>query len=121
MDVVVRARGIQLSDQLRRTAEHKIGKVERMEPRAVRVEVDIATSRDSMPDGLKHVEATLQTPRKVFRARAEDAHVERALEQVVARLERQVRDHRQKRRKRLHGRGDRLQSAPVTPQPPPAE
>jgi putative sigma-54 modulation protein len=121
VDVVVKGRGISVSEQLRRSAEHKLGKIVRLEPRAARVEVEVSTARSSRPDGLKRLDATLEIPRKVFRARAEGPEVEAALDQIVARLERQVRDHRDRRRNRLHGRNDRLQSAPVNPQAPAAE
>jgi ribosomal subunit interface protein len=116
VDVVVKGRGISVSEQLRKAAEHKLGKLVRLEPRAARAEVEVRTARSSRPDGLKRLDATLEIPRKTFRARAEGPEVEAALDQVVARLERQLRDHHDKRRKRLHGRGDRLQSAPVIPE-----
>ena len=118
MDIVVKARGISVSDQLRRNAEHRLARITRLDPRATLVEVEVTTARSSRPDGIKRLDATLQLPRKTFRAHAESSEVETALDQVASKLERQLRDHRERRRKRLHHRNHRLQSAPVDQEAP---
>ena len=63
-------------------------------------------------DGLKRVEASLRIPRKTFFAHAEAPDVPTALDDVAEKLERQLRDHRGKKRSRLH-RG--LESAHLSP------
>jgi ribosomal subunit interface protein len=113
MDLVVKSRKIPLSEQFRKTAQGKVDKLSRLEPKAVRVEIEVTPARSAHPDGIKRLDATLQTPRKTFRATGDAADLEAALDQVVARLDRQLREYRKKRRDRLHGRGDRLKSAPV--------
>jgi ribosomal subunit interface protein len=121
VDVLVKGRGIAVTDQLRRTAEHKLSKLVRLEPRAISAEIELSAVRGARPDGVKCLDAVLQTPRRTYRARAEGPEVDVLLEQVTSRLERQVRDHRGKRRRRPAGRGDRLQSAPVSPEAAPEE
>jgi ribosomal subunit interface protein len=121
VDVIVKGRGISISDQLRKNAEHKFARIARLDPRATLVEVEVTMARSSRPDGIKRLDATLQVPRKTFRARAEGSEVETALDQVASKLERQLKDHRNRRRNRLHHRNDRLQSAPAGPEAPGAE
>jgi ribosomal subunit interface protein len=121
VDVIVKGRGISVSDRLRKSAEHKFARIARLDPRATLVELEVSTARSSRPDGVKRLDGTLSIPRKTFRARAEGLEVEAALDQVASKLERQLRDHRERRRNRLHRRTDRLQSAPIGPEAPGAE
>ena len=113
MDLVVKSRKVAVTEQFRRAAEAKMAKFARLEPNVVRIELEITLARSAHPDGLKRLVAALETPRKTFRASGDAADLDVALDQVVSRLDRQLREHRKKRRDRLHGRGDRLQSAPV--------
>jgi ribosomal subunit interface protein len=57
------------------------------------------------PDGAKRVEAALRIPRKTFRAQAEAADVPTALDRVVGKLERQLRDHHDRKRSWRHKGG----------------
>ena len=113
MDVVVKGRGIEVTDQLRRVVEHKLGKITRLEPRAAWAEIEVSAVRGHRPDGIKSLEAVVQTPRRTYRASAEGPEIDVLVDQVMSRLERQVRDRHSRLRNRPSGRGDRLQSAPV--------
>ncbi|MDP9341699.1 MAG: ribosome-associated translation inhibitor RaiA [Actinomycetota bacterium] len=115
MELVVKGRGVEVTDQLRRTVRHKLDKLSRVEPKAVRVEVEVISERNPRQNGAKRVEATLETPRETFRARAQARDVEVGLDQLVERLERQVRDHREKRRNRILDGANRLKSARTNP------
>ena len=116
MDLVVKGRGVRITEQLRRTVQGKLGKLSRLEPKAVRVEVEVISERNPRLDGAKRLEATLDTPRHTFRARAQARDVEVGLDQLVERLERQVRDHREKRRNRILDGANRLKSARIGPE-----
>jgi ribosomal subunit interface protein len=113
MDLVVKSRKIPLTEQFRKIAQGKVARFSRLEPRVVRIEIEVTPARSAHRGGLKRLDATLLTPRKTFRATGDAADLEVALDQVVARLDRQLRDHRKKRRDRLHRGGDRLKSAPI--------
>jgi ribosomal subunit interface protein len=113
MDLVVKSRKIPLTEQFRKIAQAKVAKFGRLEPQVVRIELEVTPARSAHPDGLKRIDAALETPRKTFRATGDAADLEVALDQVVARLDRQLREYRKKRRDRLHHRGDRLKSAPI--------
>ena len=89
---------------MRASAEHKLARLGRMEPRATRIEVEFIVEKNPRLAHLFRVEAALDTPRKTFRAHAEGPDHDKALDQLSERLERQLRDHHEKRRtKRLAG------------------
>jgi ribosomal subunit interface protein len=115
MELVVKGRGVRIPDQLRQSAEQHLRKLERLEPRATRMEIEVSAER-GREDGMKRLDGTLEVPRHVFRAHAVEHELGTALEVLLNRLERQVRDHRDKRRTRLHGRVDRLQSPTIGPE-----
>jgi len=121
MELVVRGRGVRITEQLRRTVGHKLDKLSRLEPKAVRVEVEVISERNPRLDGAKRLEATLDTPRQTFRARAQARDVDVGLDQLVERLERQVRDYREKRRNRILDGANRLKSARSSPEGQEAE
>jgi ribosomal subunit interface protein len=95
-------RGLSVTDEMRETAEHKLARLERLEPHVVRIDLTFVNEHFPKLDGQKRVEAALRTPRKDFRAHADATNVSSALDHVVEKLERQLRDHHGKRRSRLH-------------------
>ena len=111
MELTFTGRGLQVTDEMREAATHKLSRLQRLEPRAVRLDLEIISENHPRPDGLRRIEAELHTPRKTFRARAEAPEVPSALDDVVERLERQLRDHHGKRRTLLHRRKADLESA----------
>jgi ribosomal subunit interface protein len=104
MDLVLKGRGTRISDQVRRSAEHKLSKIERLAPRLVRIEVEITEEHNPRIGASHRVAVACDTPRKTFRAEGAGRDVDSALDQVVERLERQISEHRRKRRSRLTGR-----------------
>ncbi len=105
MDMTFTGRGVQVTDELRSAAEHKLASLGRMEPRLTTIDLEFINEHHPKPDGLKRVEVAARTPRKVFRAHAEAGDVPAALDQVKEKLERQLRDHHGKRRRWPHRRG----------------
>ncbi len=116
MDLVLKGRGVRITDPVRRTAEHKLSKIERFEPRVVRLEVELIEERNPRIDGSHRVEVTCETARQTFRAQGSGPDVESALDQVIQRLERQISTRRGKLRDRWTRRGNRLQSPRTSPE-----
>ena len=117
MEVTCTGRGIHVTEEMRASATRKLSRVERLEARATRLEVEVIVEKNPRRAHLKRLEAALHTPRRIFRAHGEDTEFESALDEVVARLERQVRDHHEKRRTKVLagarsvGKGNALESA----------
>jgi ribosomal subunit interface protein len=99
LDLVLKGRGVRITDQIRKVAEHKLGKLGRIDPRVTRLEVEII-ERNPRTGGSHHVEVTCDTPRHVFRAEGSGHDVDSALDQVIAKLERQFSTYRGKLRSR---------------------
>ena len=110
MELTVRGRGVRVTEQMRAKAAHKLGRLSRLDPRAERVEVEIISERNPRLDGAKRLEGTMALPRHTVRARASAADLDSALDMLAERLERQVRDYRAKRKKRLLSASNRLKS-----------
>jgi len=117
MDVVVKGRGTTVTDRIRAVAEHKLAHLERIEPRATRVDVQVIAEPNAQRTIARRVEAALATPRKTFRAHAEAGDVESALDRLVDKLERQLRDHHGRRRARLGPGAKGVPSAEPVGQP----
>ncbi len=116
MDLVLKARGFRITEQIRRTAEHKLGKMARLVPEATRLEVEmVEEANPRIPEGHR-VEVACATPRRTFRAHGSGKDIEAAIDQVIERLERQVSSHRGKQHDRWTGRTNRLQSPRTSPE-----
>ena len=107
----MKARGARITEHLRQVAEHKLARLERMEPRLTRLEIEIISEKNPRQGGVHRVEAAADTPRRTFRAHADARDVDAALDLVAEKLERQIRDHHEKlKARRLPGAG-RVKSA----------
>jgi putative sigma-54 modulation protein len=115
MELTYTGRELQVTDEIRSTAEHKLARLERMEPRTVRVDLEFIAEHHPRLDGVTRIEAAWHIPRKTFRAHAEADDVPSALDLVAEKLERQIRDHHGKRRASLHKAG--LESAHLNATP----
>jgi ribosomal subunit interface protein len=101
MDVVVKSRHCNVSDQFRSYVEEKITRLEKLNDRVIRVEVEVSAERNKRQhDQASRVEITLRTKGPVVRAEAaaEDkpAAFDLALDKLMAQL-RKAAD-----RKRVH-------------------
>ena len=121
MDLHLIGRGTRITDRLREVAEHKLARLERMDPQLTRLEIEVISEKNPRQGGARRVEAVADTPRKTFRARADAQEVEAALDLVAEKLERQIRDHHTKRRTKLIAGASRVKSAQVTPERPAEE
>lgn len=106
MDLVMKGRGVRITEAMRKTALTKLAKIGRIDPRVSRLEVEVILEHNPRIDGSHRVEVACLRDRGVFRAEAAGQDLEGALDQVIARLERQLVSHRGKLR-------DRRQSGPM--------
>jgi ribosomal subunit interface protein len=100
MDLVVKGRGVRITEQMRKTAESKLAKIGRIDPRVSRLELEVVLEHNPRIDGNHRVEVACTSGREVFRAHAAGQDLEGALDQVIARLERQLTSYRGKLRGR---------------------
>jgi len=58
MDLVLNGRGTRITDRVREVAEHKLGRLERMEPRVTRLQIEIISEKNPRLGGAHRVEAS---------------------------------------------------------------
>jgi ribosomal subunit interface protein len=100
MELVVKGRGIRLTEPMRRKAEAKLSRITRIDPKVSRLEVEVVLEHNPRIDGNHRVEVACTRGRGVFRAHAAGQDLDGALDQVIARLERQLISYRGRLRAR---------------------
>jgi ribosomal subunit interface protein len=108
VDLVLKGRGIRITDQIRRSAEHKATRIARLDPRARRLEIEIQGDLNPRVGATHRAKVACERGRHTFRAEGAGHDVDSALDQGLDRLERQMATHRGKLRNRLLRRSDRL-------------
>jgi ribosomal subunit interface protein len=109
MDVVVKSRHCTLPDQFRGYVEEKITKLEKLNGRVIRVDVEVSAERNRRQlDHGSRVEITLHTKGPVIRAEAAAEHKSAAFDLALDKLMAQLR--RAADRKRVHHGTRRLAS-----------
>ncbi len=104
MRLQVKGRNVEVSDQIRRYAEEKLGRLERQLADPTQLELELAVEHNpSIADD--HVaEATIWTKGPTLRASERSTAFESSIDQLVEKLARQVKRDRAKRSRRETGR-----------------
>ena len=115
MQVTVKGKNITVSEKVRARTEHKLAKLQRFDDRILAMDVEFSEERNPRVADPHRVEVTLTTKAGLVRAHANATDPAAAVDQVVDRLQRQV--------KKLKGRRvDRTQHAEgvkaIPPLPP---
>ena len=114
MNLQVKGRNLEISDQIRQYAEDKLGKLDRLVNDPTRIELELAVEKNPSISDNQVAEATVWTKGPVLRAREASGDMKASIDQLVDKLERQVKRYRDKRRPRKH---DRPESVPPEPTP----
>jgi ribosomal subunit interface protein len=117
MDLIVKGIGGRVSGSHRSKLERKFAKLERHEPKLMRAEVHLTWESKPSVNGGHHVEASCSTTRHTFHARGSGTSLEAAIDQMVERLDRQMADFDDKRRRKLLDGANRVKSAQFSSQP----
>src|SRR5215218_8494620 len=104
MRLQVKGRNLEVSEQIRRYAEDKLGKLDRLVNDPTRVELELLVEKNPSISDNHVAEATVWTKGPVLRAREASGDMKASIDQLVDKLERQVKRYRDKRRPRKHDR-----------------
>ena len=96
MQFQVKGRNLEVSDAIRSYAEEKLGKLERQltDPR---IELELAVEKNPSIAENHVAEATIWTKGPVLRAREASSDMRASIDQLVEKLERQVKKYRERR------------------------
>ncbi|HEY3050110.1 MAG TPA: ribosome-associated translation inhibitor RaiA [Gaiellaceae bacterium] len=98
MRLHVKGRNLEVSEQIRTYAEEKLGKLDRLVNDPTRVELELAVEKNPSIAANHVAEATVWTKGPVLRAREASGDMKASIDQLVNKLERQVKRYREKRR-----------------------
>jgi putative sigma-54 modulation protein len=115
MQIDIKGRNVPVTDELRARLERRLRKVSRQVSELARLEVEIFEERNPSIADREVAEATLHLKGVTLRARDASPEMDHSLKLVVEELSRQVKRHRDKRRKRREGRS--VAASPVESQP----
>ncbi|HEV2712266.1 MAG TPA: ribosome-associated translation inhibitor RaiA [Gaiellaceae bacterium] len=99
MRLQVKGKNVEVTDAIRQYAQEKLGKLERQLADPTRVELELAVERNPSISANHVAEATIWTKGPVLRAREASADHKASIDQLVDKLERQVKRYREKRRR----------------------
>ena len=103
MDIIFKGRRTDVQERFRRHASAKLGKIERLDSKAIRVDVEVSTERNPrQSDRRERVELTIRSRGPVIRAEAAADDRYAALDRALAKLEARLRRSGD-RRKHRHG------------------
>jgi putative sigma-54 modulation protein len=116
MQIDIKGRNVPVTDDLRRHAERRLGKVSRQVSDLARLEIEIFKEPNPRVADCQVAEATLYLKGVTLRAKDCSPEMFHSLNLMVDELSRQVKRHRDKRRKRREARGKgALATRPNTP------
>jgi putative sigma-54 modulation protein len=115
MRLQVKGRNVEVSEQIRTYAQEKLRKLDRLVADPTRVELELALEKNPSIAENHIAEATVWTKGPVLRARESSADMKASIDQLVDKLERQVKRYREKRRPRRHTRADGGVGVPSLP------
>jgi|SRR6186997_2799313 putative sigma-54 modulation protein len=98
MRLQVKGRNLEVSEQIRQYAEEKMGKLDRLVSDPTRVELELAVEKNPSIAENHVAEATVWTKGPTLRARESSSDMKASIDQLVGKLERQVKRYREKRR-----------------------
>jgi ribosomal subunit interface protein len=99
VDVVVKGRHFEVSDRYRRHVDEKVSKLEKYDPKVMRVEVEVSKERNPrMADRAVRVELTVRSKGPVMRAEAAAEDKMAALDIALDRLQARLRKAADRRR-----------------------
>ena len=103
MQLQVKGKNVEVTDSIRQYAEEKLGRLERQLADPTRVELELAVERNPSISANHVAEATIWTKGPVLRAREANVDMKASIDQLVDKLERQVKRYKEKRRRRRGG------------------
>jgi putative sigma-54 modulation protein len=117
MQLQVKGRNFEISEQIRSYAEGKLGKLDKLVKDPTRIELELLVEKNPSISDNHVAEATVFTKGPVLRARESSADMKASIDQLVEKLERQVKRYRDKRKRghRPYGHSPPVEGAPSTP------
>ena len=116
MQFTVKGKNVDVPEKLRAHAEHKLAKVQRFDDRIVAMDVEFSEERNPRVPQAHTVEVTVTTKSRLVRAHASAGDPTSAVDQVIDRLERQIKKLKGRQVHRTqHAEGVKAMTPPAQP------
>ena len=114
MDIIFKGRRTDVQERFRRHASAKLGKIERLDSKAIRIDVEVSTERNPrQSDRRERVELTIRSRGPVIRAEAAADDRYAALDRALAKLEARLRRLGDRRKSKHGGAGAERTTGPL--------
>jgi putative sigma-54 modulation protein len=97
MQLQVKGKNLEVSDSIRSYAERKLGKLDRQISKLARVEVELQVEKNPSIAANQIAEATVWLKGHTLRARESSRDMKASIDELTAKLLRQVKDERERR------------------------
>jgi ribosome hibernation promoting factor len=104
MQLQVKGRNVEVSDQIRRYAEQKLAKLDKQLHELTQVELELSVERNPSIRACSIAEGTIRGKGATIRAREANVDMRASIDALTEKLCRQVKEHREKRALRSLGR-----------------
>ena len=101
MDLQIRANDVQVTDQIRNTAERHVSRISRWVDRVVDAKLELRRQAQRTGGEVTIAQVTLHTGRAILRAEERDFDPVRAVDNALEKLERQARKHHERKSDRF--------------------
>lgn len=103
MDLQIRGNDVQITDQIRTTADRHVARIDRWVDRVVDAKLELRRQAQRTGGEVTIAQVTLQTGKATLRAEERDFDAVKAVDSALEKLERQARRHHERKSDR-HGR-----------------
>jgi putative sigma-54 modulation protein len=100
MELQIRSNGVKLTDGLREYVDTRMKKLDKLVENVVDAQLELRTAKVRSGTELTTAQLTVQTGRHILRAEVRDNDATKAIDQVIDKLERQIRKFRDKQKNR---------------------
>jgi putative sigma-54 modulation protein len=97
MELSVKGKNLEVSDSIRKYAERKIGKLDKYVSKLARVEIELAVEKNPSIADNQVAEATVWLKGNTLRARKATADMKASIDELSAKLLRQVKEERDRK------------------------
>jgi ribosome hibernation promoting factor len=98
MELSVKGKNLEVSDSIRKYAERKIGKLDKHVSKLARVELELAVEKNPSISENQVAEATVRLKGHTLRAREATRDMKASIDELSAKLLRQVKDERDRKK-----------------------
>lgn len=101
MQIIVKGKNLEIPEYLKNYAEEKVKKLNKYFDTIREIQIEFSLEKSANTNENKKVEVIIKTPRKTIRGEETSSSMHASIDEVIEKLERQLKKHKEKLRKHL--------------------